>query len=949
MAFVRWAAWGLRSLADSGAAPRIEGHRPSVAARINDLLARKAESVLDIFGGSKEYPNVLDLLDWTNREFKNAPQGPVSFGLNTAALPPQAIHVSYNGRPLERAEDLAALAASLERYWNDHGGAEVSGREAGPPSPPPASPDVSVEIRWPWVWEHLVGREAEMKELDRAWASGTARVMTVVAWGGVGKSALVKYWADRMCADGYRGATRVFGWTFHSQGTRDQKPATAADFINTALQWFGDPDPSVGSEYERGARLARLVLQRRTLLLLDGLEPLQHPPVSGAIGGTLRPDAKAVKALLTTLAAAGVTGTSMCVVTTRYAVTDLNGSVNTTRALHLTHLTAEAGSELLRKTLPHASGAYLTRTATLFGGHALSLFLLGAYVLQAWGGDLGKCLKLEEGQWGSVLPQKQEVDWRAADESQGLPAEGVMASYARWFGEGPELAALRVMGLFDRPAQAAEIAAVLQGDPLRGLTSLLGQSADGRWGMAARCLRDARLLAEQDPAAPTTFDTHPLVREYFARRFRETHPETWREAHRRLYLHHQALGQAHEAAYGRPRRLEDLLPWYTAVPHGCCAGLHPEVVEEVYRRQILRGREFFSTSVLGAIGADFAALYNFFDRAFDEPNPNLSPEQATFVLQQTGYCLRALGRLPEAAGCFERALTRRVEAQEWRAASTVAGLISQTYLSAGDLVRAIDYGARAVEAADRSEDPLARLKKRTALAYMKHQAGRREEAGEDFRLATVLQHELVTEGIARTDQYPVTALLCLFHESDWLIARDMHGAAEAAAQLAQAASRYPEVMEANKNTAALVWLVRGRAALHWRPAAARPDRATRSLFDQAVEAGRESGREDVLPLVLLGRAECRRRAGDVAGAWDDIREARAVAELCGTQLYRADSLLAAARLWLDETRVDEGERIRRATEEFRMAERLIGEMCYFRRDGELAELRTRLTLPQSPR
>ena len=49
-------------------------------------------------------------------------------------------------------------------------------------------------------------------------------------------------------------------------------------YQNAALTWFGDPDPRIGTAWEKGERLAKLIAHRRTLLILDGLEPLQNPP-----------------------------------------------------------------------------------------------------------------------------------------------------------------------------------------------------------------------------------------------------------------------------------------------------------------------------------------------------------------------------------------------------------------------------------------------------------------------------------------------------------------------------------------------------------------------------------------------------------------------------------------------------------------------------------------------
>jgi hypothetical protein len=52
-------------------------------------------------------------------------------------------------------------------------------------------------------------------------------------------------------------------------------------------------------EWEKGERLAKLVAHRRTLLLLDGMEPLQNPP--GPQEGRLREPS--LQALLRELAA----------------------------------------------------------------------------------------------------------------------------------------------------------------------------------------------------------------------------------------------------------------------------------------------------------------------------------------------------------------------------------------------------------------------------------------------------------------------------------------------------------------------------------------------------------------------------------------------------------------------------------------------------------------------
>ena len=178
---------------------------------------------------------------------------------------------------------------------------------------PPARPGpkkISV-ARLPVTGSDVFGREEDIAFLDRAWANKDVNVVTIVAWAGVGKSTLVNHWLRRMAAEHYRSAELVFGWSFYRQGSSGGT-SSADEFLDAALTWFGDPDPRLGTAWEKGERLAKLVAHRRTLLVLDGLEPLQNPP--GPQEGRLREPS--LQALLRELAAFNK---GLCVITTRTA------------------------------------------------------------------------------------------------------------------------------------------------------------------------------------------------------------------------------------------------------------------------------------------------------------------------------------------------------------------------------------------------------------------------------------------------------------------------------------------------------------------------------------------------------------------------------------------------------------------------------------------------------
>jgi TIR domain len=60
-------------------------------------------------------------------------------------------------------------------------------------------------------YERLVGREGELARLDEAWSDAKTNILSLIAEGGAGKSALVNEWLARLQADRYRGATCVLG------------------------------------------------------------------------------------------------------------------------------------------------------------------------------------------------------------------------------------------------------------------------------------------------------------------------------------------------------------------------------------------------------------------------------------------------------------------------------------------------------------------------------------------------------------------------------------------------------------------------------------------------------------------------------------------------------------------------------------------------------------------
>jgi hypothetical protein len=492
-------------------------------------------------------------------------------------------------------------------------------------------------VRLPVTGSNLFGREEDLAFLDAAWENPNVNTVTIVAWGGVGKSALINHWLGAMAAEQYRSAELVFGWSFYRQGTSGST-SSADEFLEATLNWFGDPDPRIGTPWEKGERLARLVAQRRTLLVLDGLEPLQNPP--GPQEGRLREPS--LQAFLRELAAFNA---GLCVISTRLPVADIadHERVSALRR-DLEHLSSDAGAKLLRALGVKGTETESRSASNEFDGHCLALTLLGSYLADAYKGDI-RCRREVSGHLGE-------------DVRQGVHARKVMKSYEAWFGEGPELAVLRMLGLFDRPADEKAFQALLKQLAIPGLTEGLTGLSTRQWQSILARLRRARLLAGEDPHNRGDLDTHPLVRDYFGEQLSSERRDAWRECNRRLYHYYRTL------APELPETFREMEPLFLAVTCGCHAGLYRESLHDIYIPRIQRGNASFAVNVLGAREAVLSALIHFFATAqWEAPieigvgEHRLCPADQLFILMQAAVYLAATRGPPtsEARICNERA------------------------------------------------------------------------------------------------------------------------------------------------------------------------------------------------------------------------------------------------------------------------------------------------------
>ncbi len=843
--------------------------------------------------------------------------------------------------------------------------------------------------------EKLIGREQELALLDLAFAQPQIAIVSLVAWGGVGKTMLVQHWLQRIQRQSWFGTRRIYAWNFYSQGTKEDRQASEDTFLTHALEWFGVRFELTLSPWEKGRLLADAVARERTLLVLDGIEPLQDPP--GPMGGQLR--APGVQGLLKHLARKSSSSSqpsslnqSFVLVTTREPLTDLaefqrhEGSPwGSVLRLDLGNLADEAGAALLHHVGTNRAGAAdiepnddeLLFASREVDGHALTLTLLGRFLARAHGGDIRR---------------RDLVNFTEADlHEQGGTTFKMLATFENWFAKSGEfgtrqLAVLRILGLFDRPADSDCIGELRKLPAIDGLTdslfittisphfglAIVRQITEADWKTATSFLADFALLVFQTdgPHTERMLDCHPLIREHFASQLQKENPQAWVTGNLRLYKF------LTETTPDQPDpTFEDLLPLYRALRYGCAGGLYREAFMDVFWKRIRRRCEHHSDYTFYAFSEHLTHLACFFDAPWECPNEELPEDIQGWLLNQAALCLRALGRTTDAVFCMRQrlALTVDIPRQDSAALNNAAisvGNLSQLELSVGEVVVAINDGQRAVKLADDARNSWEAMARRAILADALFQNGQQRQAAITFQQAEEIQAREQPDYPILYSQRGYKFNELLLHEVECVIWRKSVGILMSEVEQNQAPDDlFIEMISAvqGRLRVTLPWAIHEQSAqaigldylvaaktvffgamLRAQELAVESEQfdAAREHLWTAIEALQASGEQEFIARGLLLGSWWRVFATDITAARADLDEAWDIAERGPMRLHLADIHLYRARLFFREKEYPwrvgrnlNGKLVtnRTAADDLAAAEKLIKECGYHRRDEELTD------------
>ncbi|MEU8251553.1 tetratricopeptide repeat protein [Nonomuraea sp. NPDC048916] len=547
-----------------------------------------------------------------------------------------------------------------------------------------------------------VGRDGLLQELGECARDDELLVVSLVGFGGEGKTSIARRWIDQMSASSpEEEQPSVFWWSFTER-------ASADDFLEAALDFVSGGSISPDELPDGRARaecVAGLLGLRRFLFVLDGFEVMQHQE-GDHYGSVTSAD---LRDFLTFFATPD--HTSMCLITTRAPVFDLIPYV-THHQVDVEPLEIEPGKELLRKLGIYGPEPSVEQVVRDWGGHALTLSLVAAYLMTRHNGDVRRV---------TSLPAPDP------DLPRDVLVRRILREYDACLSEEERTFLVRY-SVFRTPIPDDALRLILPDTPWAegGLEWQRARSAVFRHLIAARIVR-------RDASGRTSM--HPLVRAFFGGQ--ATDDEARRALHRRAVDYYLSSS----APVAGVRTLEDLGAAVEAVHHACRAGIHDEACDLVHER-LYEGERGLITRELGAYESALTVFSDFYPRGELMRRPLVRDGASRgWIQHEVATCLQMLGRLREAAAATRRATQAFRAVGAWHDAAVSCQNMAELHLSLGALPACGPIVNEAFELARRAADEEDVLVAETLRGALAHLEGRTDEAGEAFAAALRIARE----------------------------------------------------------------------------------------------------------------------------------------------------------------------------------------------------------------
>lgn len=563
-----------------------------------------------------------------------------------------------------------------------------------------------------------VGRETLLQNITTDWRKPRHTVTGLIGFGGEGKSSAARYWVKNLLESSWgKHVSGIFWWGFYHGNVDSFFESAISFFSNGTLQAYDLP-----AGHTRPQLLRSLLNSGQHLLVLDGMEVLQEQEKSDTYGAIKNENAD-LRDFLQLLAYPA--HKSFCLMTSRAPLFDL-GRYPAYTQHEVSRLNTDEGRALLQNIGVHGADQAVDRVVNSWGGHALTLSLLGGMLVSEFDGDINNVDK---------IPKPIQ------DESRYDQVKRILVRYDASLGT-TEHAFLNIFSVFLTPVPEDALSAVFR-EPGIEAVELLSKLSDSEFGELISGLQKKRLIRRNYGLQGESFSTHVLVQSFYNRRLL---PEASESINLRLAQYSGRLSVPRHA-----KSLEELEPRLNQFRY-LCAAKHFDEAYWVYREIDRRGdgidsNEWNENAIgflvweLAAIQTDLELLSEFFPERDLRRDPELTdPKARAYILLSAGLNSFYLGNLQIADDLTERSGNTALKANDQKLALWAflnrADLNSQR----GKLIEALGFAQRCVELALGKDEFIEELcGAYMRKAWIEYLMGQTKKAAEDFKNAGQIQ------------------------------------------------------------------------------------------------------------------------------------------------------------------------------------------------------------------
>jgi tetratricopeptide (TPR) repeat protein len=731
------------------------------------------------------------------------------------------------------ADDLAThVTIALAKYTQEHGHAAASTARVWQP--------LFCHALQPA--QHFRGREARLQEL-KDWLQAPVtpdRVVSVVAAGGAGKTALVHEALHQATLSDRAG---VFVWSFY------EDPHTDA-FLREAYVYFtGEKDAPTGGMLER-LQLA-LSGDAPHVLVLDGLERVQSEG-----GPRRRGELEDLQLKRLVRALAGGVGAARALVTSRFPLVDLESWTGAGhRAIVLDDLELPVALDVLRAWGVKGDDAALSRMIEPLnvGGlyHALSVAVLGSYLGNFAQGDPSRA-----------------PEFSLADASESDPKARRLHRILEQYAQALTIAErdlLARLALFPRGVKVEILAWIVQsGGEVAG--ALMGL-ADGELAKHLERLRALGLVFRYETGRQAVYSAHPFLREFF-RNLLGTKPES---------VHESVRAKLAPGLEARPKTKPSdpaILDQYEMlIEQTLLAGRVQEAFDLYWYG--LGGYKNLGW-VLGENGRGLRIVERFVPRDdFSLIEPHLAIRSRSGLVNDLGLFAQSLGDIARARGAFGHCRRLDAGASDQKNESMDTQNLADVELNAGHFRQAVEHSESAVSLATEAKNDTFIMFSLAFRATAHFALGDITASAADFQRATELEGQ------------PLCALEGIWEAECKLLRGDRPGA------LGQTRANRELMASLNLNAQ----LCRCNSLLARLLLPEGPAQAARYLQDARAFASR-SGDVELQLRCFHAASDIHRHLGDYPQAVAEAEAGILLADTCGFGQFSIDLRLALAETLL---------------------------------------------------